>query len=113
LIVSTKQSYATPLLLGPATVALLLNARERRFSLWDWYLLFTLGTTIVIFTSPGTDPNHLLELEVASVLVLAGWLRRATEAAFSAEVVVRVLVMVAMVLGLVVSRHSRLEGSQI
>jgi hypothetical protein len=40
-------------------------------SMWEWYLLMALGTTLVIFTSPGTGFNHLLELEAACVLVLA------------------------------------------
>jgi hypothetical protein len=47
------------------------NYRTGRFGLWDWYLLFTAATVYVIFTSPGTGVNHLLELEVAAVLVLA------------------------------------------
>jgi hypothetical protein len=120
LFFSTEQNYVRPLpvlsrmiLLGPAVVALWLNARERRFALWDWYFLFTTAITIVIFMSPGTDPNHLLELEVAGVLVLAGWWRRATEAALSAEVVARILMMAALVLGLVVSHNSRAAGPPI
>ena len=112
LIVSTKQNYATALLLGPAVVALLLNARQRRFSLWDWYFLFVIGLTIVIFTSPGTDPNHLLELEVAGVLVLAGWLPHpaAESAPASEEWAARGLVVVALVFGLVYAGFIWKEG---
>jgi hypothetical protein len=59
------------LLVWPVALFLLLRrARAGTLSLWEWYLLATLGTTIVIFTSPGTGLNHLLELQVACVLVL-------------------------------------------
>jgi hypothetical protein len=42
--------------------------------------LLTFVVTMLIFTSPGTDPNHLLELQVAAILVVgrcleAPWFR--------------------------------------
>jgi hypothetical protein len=59
------------LLIWPAAGALLLlTGRARGLGLWEWYLLFAFATTLLIFTSPGTDFNHLLELQVAAVLVL-------------------------------------------
>jgi hypothetical protein len=60
------------LLVWPASLFLLVRRwGDRAFSVWEWYLLATLGTTAVIFTSPGTGFNHLLEAQTACVLVLA------------------------------------------
>src|SRR5262249_33712314 len=77
--VSTRIAFVLPLLLPPAVFVLLQDAQRGRFSPWDWYFLFAVPVTVFIFTSPGTDSNHLLELEAAAVLVLAGWLRRPAE----------------------------------
>jgi hypothetical protein len=64
------------LLVWPVGLAvLLLRARARTFDLWDWYLLFSLCATTLIFTSPGTGFNHLLELQVAALLSLGRFLR--------------------------------------
>ena len=62
--------------IGAAAVVLGLAAGWRaavagRLGVWDWYLFAALGTTLLIYTSPGTDINHLLEPEVAAVLALA------------------------------------------
>jgi hypothetical protein len=63
------------LLVWPAALATVAwAARAGRLGPWDWYLLAALGTTLLIFTSPGTDFNHLLELQVAAALVVARWL---------------------------------------
>ncbi len=71
LAVALWQPTTFALVAPVAFLALFLAGRARRFELWHWYLLFALGTTLLIFTSPGTDFNHLLELQVASVLVVA------------------------------------------
>ena len=68
-----------PLLLVPALFAVWHDSFSGRLSLWTLYFLFTLAATVLIFTSPGTDLNHLLELEVAAILVVAGWLRPRAE----------------------------------
>jgi hypothetical protein len=65
-------------LFAVAMFAVLRPGREGRFGLWDWYFLATGGITLVIFTSPGTGLNHLLELEVAAVLAVAPLLARRT-----------------------------------
>jgi hypothetical protein len=69
-----RQLSAFTLVWPPALATLFVAARGRRFGLWDWYLLFALGTTLLIFISPGTGLNHLLELEAASALAVGRWL---------------------------------------
>jgi hypothetical protein len=98
---SSSIAWVVPLILPAAAFVLLRHARERRLAVWDWYLLFTWGTTALIFASPGTDLNHLLELEAASVLVLAVWLRPGDGTPHSAtELVARALFAVALLLAL-------------
>jgi hypothetical protein len=41
------------------------------------FLIATLAITIIIFGSPGTAGNHLLDLQVASVILLAIWVANA------------------------------------
>jgi hypothetical protein len=61
------------LLIWPLAILLLgVHRRQAMTSVWSWYLLSSLAVTVVIFTSPGTGYNHLLEFQVACVLVLAG-----------------------------------------
>jgi hypothetical protein len=62
------------LLLPLAGCVLLLRLTGRRWQLWDWNLLTTLATTLIVYTSPGTADNHLLELEVAVLMVIASLL---------------------------------------
>jgi hypothetical protein len=63
-------------LFAVAVFAVARNRSERKLGLWDWYFLATAAVTMVIFTSPGTGMNHLLELEVAAVLAVAPLLAR-------------------------------------
>jgi hypothetical protein len=65
------QTFPFAVVLPLAVFALFWRGREYGFGLWDWYFVFTAAITLVIFTSPGTGLNHLLELEVAAVLVIA------------------------------------------
>jgi hypothetical protein len=46
-------------------------ARMRRWSIVHTYLVGVLGLTVVILSSPGTASNQLVDLEVASTLVVA------------------------------------------
>jgi hypothetical protein len=39
------------------------------------FLIGTLAITVLIFGSPGTAGNHLLDVQVASVILLASWVR--------------------------------------
>jgi hypothetical protein len=66
-----RQTLPFSLLVALALGVLVWRVRSFGLGLWDWYLLATAGTTLLIFTSPGTGFNHLLELEVAAVLVVA------------------------------------------
>jgi hypothetical protein len=65
------QTLPFAVVLALAVFSLLQHGREQGFSLWDWYFLVTAAVTVVIFTSPGTGLNHLLEMEIAAVLVVA------------------------------------------
>jgi hypothetical protein len=68
-------------LFAVALFAVVRPGREGRLGLWDWYFLATAAITLVIFTSPGTGLNHLLELEVAAGLAIAPLLARRADAA--------------------------------
>jgi hypothetical protein len=67
-------------LLPLALVSLTSRLRPFRLDLWDWNLLATCGTALVILTAPGTADNHLIEVETAAIIVcghfLAGWGRQ-------------------------------------
>jgi hypothetical protein len=41
------------------------------------FLVATLAVTVMIFSSPGTAANHLLDVQVASVILLAAWVASA------------------------------------
>jgi hypothetical protein len=66
----------TPFVLVWPVAMFLLVRRLGTYTVWEWYLLATLAVTTVIFTSPGTDFNHLIEMEAACVLVVAGAIGR-------------------------------------
>jgi hypothetical protein len=70
-ISSIARAFVVPFVLPLAVVTVVQNWRNGGLTLWDWYFLVSIVTTLVIFGSPGTDINHLLEIEVASVLVVA------------------------------------------
>ncbi len=53
--------------------AIVLRLRVRPLELWDWYFLTATLLCLLVFASPGTADNHLLELEAAGILVLASW----------------------------------------
>jgi hypothetical protein len=107
---STRVAFVAPLVLPPAVFVLLQDARLRRFSPWDWYFLVAVPVTLFIFTSPGTDPNHLLELEAAAVLVLAGWLRRPAEGPAWTEAAARGFAVAALLFGLVYAANCWHQG---
>jgi hypothetical protein len=73
------QTLPFALIVPLAMLTIWRRSRESGFSLWDWYFLFMAGVTAIIFTSPGTGINHLLELEIAAVLVVAQALVRPNE----------------------------------
>lgn len=60
--------------LGFAAFLLGLFRRKTITDLPMWYFAGVLAVTTVIFGSPGTDTNHLLDLHVASVVLVASWL---------------------------------------
>jgi hypothetical protein len=108
--VSARIAFVVPLVLSAAVFVLLQDAQRRRLSPWDWYFLFAVPVTAFIFTSPGTDPNHLLELEAAAVLVLAGWLRRPAEGPAWTETGARGFAAAALLVGLVYAANCWRQG---
>src|SRR5206468_580162 len=58
-------------LLALAAMAVALRGLDKSFGLWEGYAILVALSLVVIFMSPGTDPNHLVELEAAAVIVLA------------------------------------------
>ena len=66
------------LVLGLA--ALVATAARRVLSLPSCFFLCTLAVTLVIFSSEGTAGNHLIELHVAGVVMLAVWASELPEA---------------------------------
>ncbi|HVS51227.1 MAG TPA: hypothetical protein VHD62_02635 [Opitutaceae bacterium] len=54
-----------------AAVAAFLRGRRTGFDLLQIYFVVTTVGTILLFASPGTDSNHLVDLLVASVVLLA------------------------------------------
>jgi hypothetical protein len=99
---SAHFSLVVPIVLPVAAFALARHAMERRFCTWDWYSLFAWVSAAVVLTVPGTDRNHLLELEVSAVLVLAAWLRPDEHLQPTrTELVARGVIVAAIVLALV------------
>jgi hypothetical protein len=69
--------------------------------------LFQIGTiliTMLIFGSPGTAGNHLLDVQVASVILLAAWTENATSAR-QKELRVYALVLLTLVAAIPLLRH--------
>jgi hypothetical protein len=97
------QTLPFGVLLPLAVVAVVWRGREQGFSLWDWYFVCTAAVTVVIFTSPGTGVNHLLELEVAAVLAIAQFLASQTDASAPArtflEPMTRLIVLAVLLAG--------------
>ncbi|MGC2112230.1 MAG: hypothetical protein WA655_22115 [Candidatus Korobacteraceae bacterium] len=74
--------YTDPILvvfavLGLVVLAVLLVSSQLLRSLPAWFLMATIAVTIVIFGSPGTAGNHLLDVQVAAVILLATWVAKA------------------------------------
>lgn len=99
---SAHYSLVVPVVIPAAAYTLAWHAMQWRFSTWDWYSLFAWVSAAVVLTVPGTDRNHLLELQVSAVIVLAAWLRPAEPVAITkAELVARGLMVAAILLALV------------
>jgi hypothetical protein len=73
------QDPVTLLFLIPAVVFGLRAFWNHKTHILPLYFLFVLLVTIVIFSSPGTELNHLLDLQVASVLLLVFSISRVPE----------------------------------
>lgn len=75
--------YTDPILTAFAVLALLMLlivvvSKKLWHSLPALFLIATLAVTIVIFGSPGTAGNHLLDLQVAAVILLASCVAHST-----------------------------------
>ena len=98
--------YTDPILLPFAGLALLgLFSWNRLRSLPGLLLITTLAITIFIFGSPGTAQNHLLDLQVAAVILLAMWV--ATAPPLRRQLGVCVLALLTLAGGFLLVRHLR------
>jgi len=85
-----------------AVWTLVIAARRREWSAIDSYLLTAALVTFVIYVSPGTASNHMIELQIATTLAVAVALARGrlTDGLVAGVYVVAALVMVAITLPL-------------
>ena len=89
---------AFSVLVGVALVAIVLGLRQRRLTLYQLALLASGAILIVILADYGTDWNHLLDMQVAAVLVVGELY--ATAGAMSRGPVVRTAVSAILVVAL-------------
>lgn len=98
--------YTDPILLPFAGLALLgLFSPNRLRSLSGLLLITTLAITIFIFGSPGTAQNHLLDVQVAAVILLATWV--ATAPPLRKQLGVCVLALLTLAGGFLLIKHLR------
>jgi len=60
--------------IGIAAALVLTVRRRMRPDLTSWLFAATLAVTAAIFAAEGTDTNHLIDLQVASLVVTGAWL---------------------------------------
>jgi hypothetical protein len=101
--------YTDPVLVGFALLALLvlvflLSSSKLLRSLPALFWITTLTITAVIFGSPGTAANHLLDMQVASVILLASWMAQAASP-MRRQLGVGVLAVLTLVAAISLSRH--------
>jgi len=86
-----------------ALVAVVLSSRLLR-SLPALFLIGTVAITIMIFGSPGTAGNHLLDLQLASVIMLATWVANAASP-FQKQLGVYGLALLLFIVAIPLLRH--------
>jgi hypothetical protein len=110
-VFSTSCAFVAPILVPLALWTIYQNFRTTGLTIWDWYFVASIVTSLLTFMSPGTDINHLLELEVASVLVVGQRLRAPAAPSVPAGVageapVTRGLLLVPLLIGCcVLAKH--------
>jgi hypothetical protein len=70
LLDALRQSPGFAALLPFLFAAVVVRLCQGQAGLWDGYFLASAGMCLLIYTSPGTADNHLLELQAAGVLLL-------------------------------------------
>ena len=68
------------------------------------FLIATVAITIMIFGSPGTAGNHLLDVQVASVILLATWVANASSP-FRKQLAVYALALLTVIAAIPILRH--------
>lgn len=95
---------ATYALFGVMTLAVMAfsyrNGCSLCSTLWPMYLFLTFLTTLMVFASPGTESNHLLEMEVATLLVFSSLWLSDLPPSFRKSKFPHVLLLAAAMLGL-------------
>lgn len=98
--------YTDPVLVAFAVLALLVLVSSKLWRTLRGILLITsLLVTVVIFGSPGTAQNHLLDVQVAAVIVLGTWVAKATPQKKRAGVYA--LALLTLLAGVELWRHVR------
>jgi len=77
LLDALRKSLGFAALLPFLLTAVVVRLCQGRVGLWDCYFLTAAGLCLLIYTSPGTADNHLLELQVAGALLLGQLLTEA------------------------------------
>lgn len=73
LIYALRQSPSFAAILLVAFYVAITRILSGRTSIWELYFLAVVGATWIIFASPGTGTNHLLELEAAALIIVASF----------------------------------------
>ncbi len=92
--------------LGLSVLAVLAFSSRLLQNLPALFLIATLAITIMIFGSPGTAGNHLLDVQVASVILLATWVGNAASQ-FQKRLGVYGLALLTVVAAIPILRHIR------
>jgi hypothetical protein len=71
LLLAATLQLPTGILVAAGAVVVAIRALRRTLGPWEAYAAVVAASLVVIFMSPGTNPNHLVELEAVLVVVLA------------------------------------------
>src|SRR5271165_2210923 len=74
------------------------------------FFLATMAITILIFGSPGTAANHLLDVQVASVILLAAWVGNSTSAR-QKQIAIYLLALLTIIAAVPLVRHLRASSA--
>jgi len=89
---------------GLSVLAFVVFSSKLLHNLPSWFFIATMAITIMIFGSPGTAGNHLLDVQVASVILLATWVANAASP-FQKQLGVYALALLTVIAAMPILRH--------